>query len=136
MSTPEPLRPDAFETVLFEPDDKRVVAVLPGALWLSPGDVVELQDPPRDARVLSSRLQLDAGVARVLVVLDVPDGGDEAMRGEQPTEAVLAVEVGEPVAGLAEELDRDLEALEADLQEAPEEIAGPAGPGTAGSGAA
>jgi hypothetical protein len=36
---------------------------------------------------------------------------------------------------LAEELDRDLEALEADLQEAPEEIAGPGGLGT-GSGAA
>ncbi len=124
MTTSEPLRPASMETVLFEPDEQRVLAVLPVALWLSPGDVVELEDPPRDARVLSSRLQLRGAAARVLVVLDVPDDREEALRGEQPTEAELAVEVGEPVAGLGAELDRDLEALERDLEDVPEEPAG------------
>jgi hypothetical protein len=90
-----------METVLFEPDEQRVLAVLPVALWLAPGDVVELEDPPRDARVLSSRLQLRGGEARVLVVLDVPDDREEALRGEQPTEAVLAVEVGSRSPGWA-----------------------------------
>ena len=120
MTTPQPMRPDAVETVLFEPDDQRTVAVLPGALWLSPGDIVELDDPPRDARVLSSRLQLTGGRARVLVVLDVPDGRDDALRGEAPIEQALAVEPGAPDAGISAELDRDLEALASDVVEAEE----------------
>ncbi len=128
MTTPTPMRPDSIETVLFEPDDQRVLAVLPGALWLSPGDVVELEDPPRDARVLSSRLQLGGGRARVLVVLDVPDGGDDTLRGETPTVAALVADV-EPDGAVAAELDRDLEALASDVdagvEGVPEEPVGP-----------
>lgn len=127
MTTSEPMRPDAVETVLFEPDEQRVLAVLPGAVWLAPGDVVELDDPPRDARVLSSRLQLRAGTTRVLVVLDVPDGGDDALRGAT-TEDVLAAEVGAPDPGLRAELDRDLAALASDAvpgEPVPEEGARP-----------
>lgn len=127
MTTSEPMRPDAVETVLFEPDEQRVLAVLPGAVWLAPGDVVELDDPPRDARVLSSRLQLRAGTTRVLVVLDVPDGGDDALRGAT-TEHVLAAEVGAPDPGLRAELDRDLAALASDAvpgEPVPEEGARP-----------
>lgn len=111
MTSPEPMRPDAVETVLFEPDDQRVLAVLPGAIWLAPGDVVELDDPPRDARVLSSRLQLTAGGARVLVVLDVPDRTEETFRGDTTTEAVLATDVAAPGAGLDVDIDRELAAL-------------------------
>ena len=42
----EPLRPTTLETVFYEPDQRAVIAVLPGALWLAPGDIVELDDPP------------------------------------------------------------------------------------------
>jgi hypothetical protein len=121
MTDAEPMRPTVVETVLFEPDERRTLAVLPGAIWLSPGDVVELSDPPRDARVLSARLQLGGGSARILVVLDVPDHQDDALRGDAPTEAVLAGDLDEPVLDLGAELDRDLEALEADVELAPEE---------------
>lgn len=103
MTSPDPLRPDALETVFVEPDEARMLAVVPGALWLAPGDVVELDAPPRDARVLSSRLQLREGTTRVLVILDVP-AGDDALRGEVPTEAVLGVELDEPGPDLADEL--------------------------------
>ena len=111
MTSPEPLRPDAVETVLFEPDEQRVVAVLPAAVWLSPGDVVELDDPPRDARVLSSRLQIVAGTARILVVLDVPERTEDTFRGDTTTEAVLATDVASPGAGLDVDIDRELAAL-------------------------
>src|SRR5829696_3065609 len=57
MST-EPWRPTAVETLIYEPDEQAVIAVVPGALWLQAGELVELDDPPREARVLSSRLQL------------------------------------------------------------------------------
>jgi hypothetical protein len=106
------MRAESLETVLFEPDHQEVLAVLPGALWLSPGDVVELDAPPRDARVLSTRLQLRDGRARVLVVLDVPDDPEAALRGEVPTEVVLGADVEEPAPALSAELDRDLAALE------------------------
>jgi hypothetical protein len=116
MPTPEPLRPDLVETVLFEPDEQRALAVLPGALWPSPGDVVELDDPPREARVLSTRLQLHRGQARVLVVVDVPEASlvEQATAGEVLAEvpAVLA-----PV--LSEEIDRELAELEHDGGAAP-----------------
>ena len=120
MSTPEPVRPDMIETVLYEPDQQRMLAVLPGPLWLSPGDFVELDEPPRDARVLSTRLQLLDGRARVLVVLDVPDDGESALRGDVATEVILNTELDEPVAGLSAELDRDLAALEGEPRAAPE----------------
>jgi hypothetical protein len=111
MTNAEPMRPDVVETVFLEPDQQEVLAVVPAALWLAPGDVVELDDPPRDARVLSSRLQLRADRTRVLVILDVPDSRDDALRGAMPTEEVLGVELDEPGADLGGELDRDLAAL-------------------------
>ncbi|MET0325064.1 MAG: hypothetical protein ABW122_05360 [Ilumatobacteraceae bacterium] len=107
--TTEPLRPTTLETVLYEPDQRAVIAVLPGPLWLNPGDIVELDDPPRDARVLSTRLQLRGGEARVLIVLDVPADPDEALRGDTPTEVVLGADILEPgpgSAGLDDELER------------------------------
>lgn len=119
MTNPEPMRPDVVETVFLEPDQQRVLAVVPAAVWLSPGDVVEIDDPPRDALVLSSRLQLRPDVGRVLVILDVPDGRDDALRGAIPTEAVLGVELDEPEPTLGAELDRDLAALAPDA--APDE---------------
>ncbi len=121
MTVDEPKRPTIVETVLFEPDEQRTLAVLPGAVWLSPGDVVELDDPPRDARVLSARLQLGGGSARILVVLDVPDHQEDALRGEAPTEAVLAGDVDEPSLDISAELDRDLEGLETDADLATED---------------
>jgi hypothetical protein len=44
--SPEPSRPTVLETVHYEPDQRAVLAVLPGGLWLPPGDIVELDDPP------------------------------------------------------------------------------------------
>jgi len=114
MTNPEPMRPDVTETVFLEPDQQQLLAVLPGTLWLSPGDVVELDDPPRDARVLSSRLQLRRDVSRVLVILDVPDSRDDALRGAVPTEEVLGVELDEPDPSVSREPDRDLAALAPD----------------------
>jgi hypothetical protein len=109
MST-EPLRPTAVETVLYEPDQRAVIAVLPGSLWLAPGDVVELDDPPRDARVLSTRLQLRGNEARVLIVLDVPDHPDDALRGETPTEVVLGEDIDQSLP-VGDDLDDELEKL-------------------------
>ncbi len=87
MST-EPLRPDAVETVIEEPDEQAVVAVVPRALWRQAGDIVELDDAPREARVLSSRLQLRRNEpARVLVVLDVPDAALPGGTTESPWDA-------------------------------------------------
>ena len=108
--SPEPLRPIVLETVLYEPDEHAVVAVLPVGLWLAPGDIVELDDPPRDARVLSTRLQLRHNEARVLIVLDVPDDSDDALRGDTPTEVVLgaAIDQSPPV---SDALDDELEKL-------------------------
>jgi hypothetical protein len=105
----EPLRPTALETVLYEPDQRAVIAVLPGGLWLAPGDIVELDDPPRDARVLSTRLQLRGNEARVLIVLDVADDPDDAIRGDTPTELVLGVDIDQPlpvIDGLDDELEK------------------------------
>lgn len=123
MSNAEPMRPEEVETVFVEPDQQEVLAVLPVALWLAPGDVVELDDPPRDARVLSSRLQLRADRSRVLVILDVPESRDDALRGAVPTEEVLGVELDEPDPALGGALDRDLAALAPDADGAPEETA-------------
>jgi len=122
VSSSEALRPTAVETVLYEPDQQSVIAVLSGALWLSPGDVVELDEPPRDARVLSTRLQLRDGGARVLVVLDVPDDPEQALRGDTPTEVVLGADAGESVL-LGSGLDEELEQLteDVDLEAAPDE---------------
>jgi hypothetical protein len=108
--TTEPLRPTTVETVLYEPDQQAVIAVIPGALRLTPGDIVELDDPPRDARVLSTRLQVRGDEARVLVVLDVPDDPDESLRGDAATDVALGLDVVEsmPAGG---ELDEELEKL-------------------------
>jgi hypothetical protein len=118
--TTEPLRPTILETVLYEPDRDEVIAVVPGALWLSAGDVVELDDPSRDARVLSSRLQLRRDVARVLIVLDVPDDTADTMRGDTPTEVALGSDADQAA---SDELDDELEKLteEAQLESAPDE---------------
>lgn len=121
MST-QPLRPSALETVLYEPDQRAVIAVLPGALWLSPGDIVELDDPARDARVLSTRLQLQRGEVRVLIVLDVPDDPDDALRGDTPTEVVLGADTDQPLP-VSHQLDEELEKLtdEVNLEPAPDD---------------
>ena len=118
----EPLRPIVVETVFYEPDQRAVVAVLPGGLWLTPGDIVELDDPPRDARVLSTRLQLRRNEARVLIVLDVPDDPDDALRGDTPTEVVLGADIDQSPPA-SSDLDDELEKLtDAVLPEsAPEE---------------
>jgi hypothetical protein len=106
----EPLRPAVLETVLYEPDQHAVIAVLPGGLWLAPGDIVELDDPPRDARVLSTRLQLRGNEARVLIVLDVPDDPEDALRGDTPTEIVLGADIDDSAA-VSDALDDELEKL-------------------------
>lgn len=108
--TTEPLRPTALETVLFEPDQRAVIAVLPGLLWLTAGDIVELDDPPRDARVLSTRLQLGRDGARVLIVLDVPDDPEDALRGDTPIQVVLGADIDQPLP-ISDELDDELEKL-------------------------
>jgi hypothetical protein len=120
--TNEPLRPTILETVLYEPDQSAVIAVLPGALWLAPGDIVELDDPSRDARVLSTRLQVRHNEARVLIVLDVPDDGDDALRGSTPTEVALSEDVDQAQIA-SQELDDELEKLtdEVRLEAAPDE---------------
>jgi hypothetical protein len=118
--SPEPFRPNAVETVIYEPDEQAVVAVVPGALWLHAGDIVELDDPPREARVLSSRLQLRTGEpARVLIVLDVPDA---ALPGGATADTMLSDDVG-PVVEAAGDLDAELERLtdEVDTDPAPNE---------------
>lgn len=121
MST-EPLRPTVLETVLYEPDQGAVIAVLPGCLWLAPGDTVELDEPSRDARVLSTRLQLRGNEARVLIVLDVPDDADDALRGDTPTEVVLGTDLDLTLPA-STELDDELEKLtdEVRLEPAPDE---------------
>ena len=119
--TTEPLRPTTIETAFYEPDQRAVIAVLPGALWLNPGDIVELDDPPRDARVLSARLQLQGHEARVLIVLDVPTDPDEALRGETPTEVVLGADIDQSGPS-STELDDELERLTDEIRsEAPGE---------------
>ncbi len=96
--------------------------MLPGVLWLAPGDVVELDDPSRDARVLSTRLQLRRNEARMLIVLDVPVDADDALRGDTPTEVVLGADVDQTLTAAAE-LDNELEKLtdEVLLEPAPDE---------------
>lgn len=118
----EPLRPTIIETVLYEPDDDTVIAVLPGSLWLAPGDIVEVDDPPRDARVPSTRLQLRGNEARVLIVLDIPADADDALRGDDSTEVALGAEVDHPLTA-SEELDNELEKLTEELHQeaAPDE---------------
>jgi hypothetical protein len=115
----EALRPTVLETVFYEPDQRAVIAVLPGHLWLRPGDMVELADPPRDALVLSSRLQLRGDEARVLIVLDV--AGD-ALRGDTPTDVVLGESIDE-LLPTGDKLDVELEKLtdEVQLEAAPDE---------------
>jgi hypothetical protein len=92
MST-DPWRPTTVETLIYEPDEQAVIAVVPAALWLQPGDLVELDDPPREARVLSSRLQLRPHEpARVLIVLDVPDA---VLQGDAASDTMLGADVDE-----------------------------------------
>jgi hypothetical protein len=108
------------ETVIYEPDEQAVLAVVPGALWLQAGDIVELDDPPREARVLSSRLQLRAAEpARVLVVLDVPGA---ALPGGTSSDTMLGADVGSAAPSEAD-LDAELERLtdEVDTDPAPTE---------------
>ena len=93
--TAEPLRPPVVETVFYEPDQAAVIAVLPGGLWLAPGDIVEFDEPARDARVLSTRLQVRRGEARVLIVLDVIDDPGDVLRGDTPTDVALGADVDE-----------------------------------------
>ena len=113
--TTEPLRPTILETFFYEPDQRAVIAVLPGTLWLAPGDIVELDDPPRDARVLSARLQLQGDTARVLIVLDVPTSPDDALRGDTPTEVVLGADLEPPTDDLDVELERLTDEVQAEV---------------------
>lgn len=117
------MRPTILETVFYEPDHGAVIAVLPGVLWLAPGDTVELDDPSRDARVLSTRLQLRRNEARVLIVLDVPDDANDALRGDTPTEVALGADVDLTLT-VTGGLDDELEMLtdEVDLEPAPDEV--------------
>lgn len=119
MST-DPWRPTAVETVFYEPDERAVIAVLSGALWLTAGDIVEFDDPPREARVLSSRLQLRRHEpARVLIVLDVPES---SRQGDTATEMTLGADIDQSLPP-STELDDELERLtdEVDTEAAPNE---------------
>jgi hypothetical protein len=120
--SPDPLRPTVLETVLYEPDQRAVLAVLPGGLWLSPGDIVELDDPPREARVLSTRLQLRRDEVRVLVVVDVPDRPNDVLRGDTPTDVALGTDIDQALP-VSDALDDELEKLtdEVELEPAPDE---------------
>ena len=114
----DPSHPPTVETVIYEPDEQAVIAVLPGALWLRAGDIVELDDPPREARVLSSRLQLRSGEpARVLIVLDVPGA---ALQGASAADTLLGADIDE-VPPTATDLDDELARLtdEVDADPAP-----------------
>jgi hypothetical protein len=112
----EPLRPDTVETVIFEPDEQAVVAVVPGALWLNAGDIVELDDPPREARVLSSRLQLRTNEpARVLVVLDAPDA---PLQGATTADTILGADLGS-ASPTGTDLDAELERLTDEVEADP-----------------
>ena len=113
--TSDPLRPIALETVLYEPDQRAVLAVLPGGLWLAPGDIVELDDPPREARVLSTRLQLRHDEARVLIVLDIPDVPNDLLQGDTPIEVVLGDDIDQSLPD-SDELDDELEKLTDEVQ--------------------
>jgi len=104
----DPWRPTAVETIIYEPDERAVIAVVPGAIWLTAGDIVELDDPPREARVLSSRLQLRRSEpARVLIVLDVPDSS--SYQGDTST-TMLSDDIDQ-TAPTSTELDDELEKL-------------------------
>jgi hypothetical protein len=120
MST-DPMRPSVVETVFYEPDQRAVIAVLPGALWLTAGDIVELDDPPRAARVLSARLQLERNEARVLIVLDVPDDAVDALGGATRTEELLGADI-HPSLPTDDELDEELEHLSDEVVVAPEAV--------------
>jgi len=116
--TTEPLRPTALETVFYEPDERAVIAVVPGGLWLAPGDIVELADPAREGRVLSTRLQIERDIARVLIVVDVADDSVDAVLGATPIDVVLGAEIAPPVP-TGDELDAELEQLTDDVVLAP-----------------
>jgi len=103
----DPWRPTAVETVIYEPDERAVIAVVPGAIWLTAGDIVELDDPPREARVLSSRLQLRRREpARVLIILDVPDSTQPSHSGA----TMLGADIDQTLP-TSSELDDELERL-------------------------
>jgi hypothetical protein len=114
MST-DPWCPTTVETVIYEPDEQAVIAVVPGALWLQPGDIVELDDPAREARVLSSRLQLRQGEpARVLIVVDVPDA---ALQADTTSDTMLGADIDEapePDTDLDDELERLTDEVDTD----------------------
>jgi hypothetical protein len=119
MST-DPVRPTVVETVLYEPDQRAVLAVLPGGLWLVPGDIVELDGPLREARVLSTRLQLRGNEARVLIVLDVPEEPNDVLRGATPTEVVFGTDIEQSLP-ISDELDDELKKLTNEIQREPDE---------------
>jgi len=103
----DPWRPTAVETVIYEPDERAVIAVVPGAIWLTAGDIIELDDPPREARVLSSRLQLRRREpARVLIVLDVPDSTQQG----HSAATMLGADIDQTLP-TSSELDDELEKL-------------------------
>ncbi len=103
----DPWRPTAVETVIYEPDERAVIAVVPGAIWLTAGDIIELDDPPREARVLSSRLQLRRREpARVLIVLDVPDSTQQG----HSAATMLGADIDQTLP-TSSELDDELERL-------------------------
>ena len=61
----EPLRPDALETVIYEPDEQAVVAVVPGALWLRAGDICRARRPAsRGSRSVQSTAAANERAAR------------------------------------------------------------------------
>jgi hypothetical protein len=114
MST-EPWRPTTVETVIYEPDEQAIIAVVPGALWLQAGDIVELDDPPREARVLSSRLQLRRREsARVLIVLDVPDAAQQGDTASETTLGAVIEEAPPPNIDLDDELERLTDEVDTD----------------------
>jgi hypothetical protein len=113
--TAEPLRPTVVETVFYEPDEGAVIAALPGRLWLAPRRRRRVR---RICPVLSTRLQLRRGEARVLIVLDVVDDPADALRGDTPTDVVLGIEVVvSPSVG--DQLDDELEQLTDDVDAEP-----------------
>jgi hypothetical protein len=86
------------------------------------GDIVELDDPPREARVLSTRLQLTRNQARVLIVLDVPDEPDDVLRRDTPIDVLFGDDIDESLP-VSDEIDDELEKLtdEVRLEPAPDE---------------
>lgn len=68
-----PHRYETVETLIFDELRQVGLAVLPGAVCLPTGSVIELREPNRDAIVIGVRLQLTPGsIARVVVLVEDP----------------------------------------------------------------